>query len=155
MAAPKGHEMWGNPIKPKTYKPEELWDKAIDYFEWCKDNPWLKHEAIKNGQNCGELVKIPCERPYSIGAFCIHANISAQTFFNYADAKGYETYFDVCSRIKEIIDKQHFEGGMVGAYNANIVTRKLGLKEQIDTTTKGESLNKTPIFGDNPLDKNV
>ena len=146
MAAPKGHEMWGNPIKPKTYKPEELWDKAIEYFEWCKDNPWLKHEAIKNGQNCGELVKIPCERPYSIGAFCIHANISAQTFFNYADAKGYETYFDVCSRIKEIIDKQHFEGGMVGAYNANIVTRKLGLKEQIDTTTKGESINTTPLI---------
>jgi len=27
--------------------------------------------------------------------------------------------------------------------------------QQIDTTTKGESINKTPIFGDNPLDKNV
>lgn len=144
MPAPKGHKMWGNPIKPKTYTPEELWNKAVEYFEWCEENPWLKHEAIKSGQNCGELVQVPCERPYSIGAFCVFANISQVTFLNYATKEGYETYFTICSHIKEIIDKQHFEGGMIGAYNANIVTRKLGLKEQIDTTTKGESINTNP-----------
>ena len=153
MPAPKGHEMWGNPIKPKTYTPEEFWDKAVEYFEWCKANPWLKHEAIKSGQNCGELVQVPCERPYSIGGLCVFANISQVTFLNYSTKEGYETYFTICSHIKDIIDKQHFEGGMIGAYNANIVTRKLGLKENIDTTTNGKEITQPQQMSDELISK--
>jgi hypothetical protein len=58
-------------------------------------------------------------------------NIDTQTFYNYASGKKeYETYFDICTRIRNIIDSQHFEGGMAGTFNAGIVTRKLGLAEK-------------------------
>ena len=106
----------------------------------------MKKEAIKSGHNCGELVEVPCDRPYSVEGLCIHLNISVDTFENYSKKIGYETFFGVCSHIKLIIDNKYFEGGMIGAYNSNIVTRKLGLKEQIDTTTKGESINTTPLI---------
>ena len=153
MAAPKGHEIWGNPIKPKTYKPDEFWLKAVEYFEWCKVNPWMKQEAIKSGQNCGGLVNVPCERPYSIGALCVYANISEDTFENYSKKEGYETYFGICKHIKLVIDKQHFEGGMIGAYNSNIVTRKLGLKENIDTTTNGKDIQPITQMSDELINK--
>lgn len=96
---------------------------------------------------------MPCERPYSIGGLCVFANISQVTFLNYSTKEGYETYFTICSHIKDIIDKQHFEGGMIGAYNANIVTRKLGLKENIDTTTNGKEITQPQQMSDELISK--
>ena len=138
--------MWGNPVKPKKYTPMQLWKEACNYFNWCDNNPWMmieqskqpqrlptnydkaKHGNIKNFLN--QTVKLPHQRPYSIERLCNFLNISFQTFENYSKTEGYETYFEVSARIRQIIDAQHFEGGMVGAFNANIVTRKLGLAEK-------------------------
>ena len=128
MPAPKGHKRWGNPMNVKKLTPEELWEGACNYFEWCDKNPWLKNEF---NAKVGEIVSVPTQKPYSIEGLCIYLDISSVTFLNYSTKEGYETYFSICTRIKEIIDNQHFEGGMVGAFNANIVTRKLGLKENL------------------------
>lgn len=149
--APKGHPLWGNPLNPKKYTPEELWEKALDYFKWADENPWVMIEQSKMPQRISEkmalgmkpsmvksflkqTVELPHQRPYSIEALCLHINISRETFDNYSKEKGYETYFDICRAIRDIIDRQHLEGGMVGAFNANIVTRKLGLQEKIQST---------------------
>lgn len=149
MPAPKGHERWGNPLNPKKYTPEELWNGALDYFKWADENPWMKIEQSKMPQRLSptmakemksslikkflsQVVEIPTQRPYTIEALCLHLNITRETFDNYSKEKGYETYFDICRAIRDIIDNNHLEGGMVGAFNANIVTRKLGLKEQSD-----------------------
>lgn len=143
MPAPKGHELWGNPLKPKSYTPQEFWDKACEYFEWCKKHPWVKREQKKGNTSfnvkgdfkasakaLSGIVEIPVERPYSIEGFCIYAGINKQTFYNYAKKEGYETYFDICAYIQQVIDTQHFEGGMTGAFDAGIVARKLGLAEK-------------------------
>lgn len=150
MPAPKGHPLWGNPRKPKKYTPDKLWIGAVGYFEWCDKNPIMileqsklpqrlpanydkkKHGAIKNFTQ--QIVKLPHQRAYSIEGLCNYLNMSVQTFDNYSKDKKYQTYFGVCSRVRQIIDSQHFEGGMVGLFNANIVTRKLGLQEKIQTS---------------------
>lgn len=128
MPAPKGHPLWGNPLNPKKFKtPEELWEKAIEFFEWCNVNPWMKKEAIKSGDKAGELIDIPIQKPYTIEGFCIFANMTFQSFSNYSNGIGYETFFEVAARIREIVRTQKFEGATVGAYNANIIARDLGL----------------------------
>ena len=144
--APKGHILWGNPRKPKKYTPEKLWDKFLEYKEWADNNPIMVieqskmpqrlpnnydktiHGSIKNFTQ--QTIKLPHPRAYSIEMFSVFANMSDETFLNYEKKEGYETYFGICKRIRKIIDSQHFEGGMAGVFNANIVTRKLGLKEQ-------------------------
>lgn len=156
MAPRKGHPMWGNPLKPKKYTPIELWDKAIEYFAWCDKNPIQiveqakmpqrlpsnydkkVHGSIKNFTQ--QLVKLPMQRAYSIEGFTNFANICFNTFANYQSDdynKKDETYLKVCLRIRKIIDDQHFTGGMAGTFNANIVTRKLGLadKKEMDIKT--------------------
>lgn len=150
MAAPKGHAKWGNPIKPKSYLPEELWIGAMAYFDWCDSHPWKRKEPIKSGEKVGKIINIPTQRPYSIEGLCNHLDISVETFNNYSKASGYETYFGVCSRIRQTIDNQHFEGGMVGSFNANIVTRKLGLADKRELT--GKDGNPIEIVSD-PLQK--
>ena len=143
MPAPKGHKLWGNPCKPKLYQPDELWDKAVEYFEWCDSTPWYRNEF---NAKVGDIIEIPTQRPYSIEAFCIFANMTADTFNNYSKKEGYETYFGVCSHIRKIIDSQHFEGGMVGAFNANIVTRKLGLAEKVENENNNNLSGSVTVF---------
>jgi hypothetical protein len=153
MPAPKGHPLWGNPLNHKKLTPEELWTGACEYFDWCNENPWRKQDFIKGGDSAGQIVELKTVRPYSISGLCIYLNISMDTFENYAKKDGYETYFGICSHIKHIIDTQHFEGGMVGTFNANIVTRKLGLAEKTDITSDGKPLQRTVIkWGDKELE---
>jgi len=146
MPAPKGHPLWGNPLNPKKYTPQELWNKFIEYKEWNSNNPIMVVEQSKMPQRIpanykgslkkflNQIIYLPHERALSIWRFCIFANITQETFDNYSKSKGYETFFEICKRIREEIDAQHFEGGMSGTFNANIVTRKLGLQEKIQST---------------------
>lgn len=148
MAAPKGHPLWGNPCKPKKYTPEQYWKGACDYFEWCDENPIIVVEQSKMPQRLDaslaktlkpsqikgfmkQTIELPHQRAYSIEGLCIFLNIDMQTYYNYAsNSETYKTYFDISTRIKNIIDNQHFIGGMAGTFNAGIVTRKLGLAEK-------------------------
>lgn len=149
--APKGHAKWGNPLKPKKYTPEQLWDGACNYFEWVDKHPWKKIEQKKGStvisaksdvklsrKAIAGFIAIPTQRPYTIEGLCNFLDINLQTFINYSERENYETHFDVCARIRQIIDTQHFEGGMVGAFNSNIVTRKLGLVEKQEIQNKGD-----------------
>jgi len=162
-AAPKGHKMWGNPCNQKAYTPELFWKCACNYFEWSDNNPLRKVEQSKQPQKLPtnfdkkkhgsiknflkQTIDLPFTRAYSIEALCNHLDISKQTFLNYESKEGYETYFDVCLRIRQIIDAQHFEGGMANIFNSNITMRKLGLADKQELTGKdGKDLVTTMTF---------
>lgn len=148
MGAPKGHKKWGNPINPKKYTAEELWEVACKYFDWAEKSSIKMAEPIKSGLGAGTMINVPHRRPLSIERLCIYADINTQTFYNYEKIKDDKTYLDVCTRIRQIIDDNQFEGGMVGQFNANIVTRKLGLvdKQDIKTTSQQDEFLKKFLY---------
>lgn len=137
MAAPEGNEYWklADWGKPKSYEPIPLWQKFIAYHDWSTSSPWYKNEAIKSGDSAGQLIKIPTERPLTIKGFCIYAEIASQTFYNYEKD---EAYIEIITRIREIIYTQKFEGAVVGAFNANIIARDLGLVDKKEEKVTGE-----------------
>ena len=154
MGAPKGNKYWefrdkhGRGFK---YTPDNLWDEAVKYFEWISLKVWNKKDPIKSGDMAGTLMDVPTQTPMSIESFCIFADISTETFRNYQSNKEeYKDFFDVTTRIRDIIESNQFEGATVGAYNPNIIARKLGLIDKKDVTTDGKEI-KTPMFGSNPL----
>ena len=127
MAAPKGNTYWQLVKNWKVgadpaYTPEGLWVKAIEYFEWADNNPYTSKAA-----SAGKSVGVSKRRPYTLGAFCIYANICENTFRNYREN---EAYMQVTTRIDQIIYTQKFEGAMIGEFNPNIVARDLGLVEK-------------------------
>ena len=63
-----------------------------------------------------------------------------------------EDFSAVISMVEEIIETQQFEGAAVGAFNANIIARKLGLADKQDITSNGETVHTTVIF-ENPNKK--
>lgn len=151
MAAPKGNNYWefrnkhGRDFK---YTPENLWKEAEAYFVWISAKVWNKKESIKSGDLAGTTMDVPTQTPMSIESFCLFADITTETFRNYeSNNNEYKDFFEVITRIRGIIESNQFEGAVVGAYNPNIIARKLGLadRSQTDITTNGNDISVNPV----------
>lgn len=145
MAAPAGNKFWQNRSKHGREKlfasPELLWNAAEEYFQWCDDNPWLKKELLKSGPDAGKLVDIPTARPYTLTAMLLYMGASEEWWREFKKAN-HDGFLGVITEIEQVIYSQKFEGAAVGAFNANIIARDLGLKEksEVDHTSKGEQI---------------
>lgn len=118
--------------QPKAYTPEEFEKKIYEYKDHCRANPWRKKVWVgKDGREEYEET----ERPMTIEGFIVFADISFQTWYNYKSAKGYDQYFEIVSRGETLFRSQNLEGGMVGAYNANLVARYNSIKEKTENET--------------------
>lgn len=128
-----------NPLgRPRKYTPEELWETACKYFEWCDDHPWTKYEAIKSGADAGKLIEMPLKIPYTLEGLCFFCGV-AETFLRANRNDG--DFSSVIEEIYKIIETQQFTGASVGAFNSNIIARKLGLVEKTNISTpEGEEL---------------
>lgn len=130
----KGNNFWEyrkKHGKEKKYTPSELWEGFLAYMQWVADNPWLQNQVL---QKVGQIIKVPTERPMTILGFCLHIDIARQTFENYEKESD---YLDIITRIRDTIYTQKFEGAAVGAFNANIIARELGLADKQQTEHSG------------------
>lgn len=151
MAAPKGNQFWklrsrhGRDLLFVT--PELLWEAACEYFNWVDAHPWFKIEQLKTpvietNKETGEkkitaVTKVPTARPYSLSGFCLYAHASENFWKEFRKNENLsEDFLAVIARVEEIISTQQFEGASVGAFNANIISRKLGLSDKQEMTGK-------------------
>jgi len=148
MAAAKGNNYWqfrhkhGRDFK---YTPEDWETESIKYFDYMANKVWNKKEAIKSGELAGTLIDIPTQTPMSIESFCLFMDIDRGTWDNYESNIGnYKDFFNITTRVRAIIESNQFEGATVGAYNPNIIARKLGLIDKQEQTI----IKEQPLFGD-------
>lgn len=145
MPAPIGNEYWKlrkTDGRPKKFRPDELEEKANEYFQWCIDNPL--YEAVLHGKS-GEIMKLPRLRAFTETGLCVFLGISTTSFYSYYVGEESQDYVEVITRIREVIRTQKFEGAAAGFLNANIIARDLGLrdKQDVDHTSGGEPFNVT------------
>lgn len=148
MAAPEGNTYWQNRKKHGRNKkfdtPEELEQAFIEFFEWCDANPWVKKDFVRGGEAAGMIVDLPIQRPYTIQGFQAHYGLG----HNYLDqlekavkdktddtSKGFS---GVLSWARNVCFTNKFEGAAVGAFNANLIARDLGLTDKQDTKFSGD-----------------
>lgn len=142
MAAPINNTFWKNRSthgRDKLFATsEDLLQAAYEYFEWCDDNPWYKVDF--KGKDL-EQVEIPTTRPYTLSGLCLYLGCSQNYFrqFKSSPPENAEDFLTVISRIEQIIETQQFEGATVGAFNANIISRKLGLVDKTAIDVKGKT----------------
>lgn len=122
--------------------PELLWTEACKYFEHTNQRKWIKQDWV--GKD-GTYVERESETPYTKSGLCVFLDVSEWRILS--DLKKVsEDFSRVVSRIEQIIYTQKIEGAAVGAFNANIVARELGLKDSTDHTTDGKPLpSSSPI----------
>ncbi len=99
------------------HDPADMWGEAVEYFE-------------QTNKRSVDGVRAP----FSIPGLCTFLGISTKSFEKYSHLPEYAKFHDVCAKITDIIFVQKFEGAVVGTFNAAIIIRDLGLKDEIKST---------------------
>lgn len=144
MPFEKGNQFWKQRTKHGRDKlfssPQVLFEEACKYFQWCDDNPW--HRVDFRGKDAEE-VQIPTQRPYTWEG--LENYLGIYSLRDYKTNEEYSEFKEVITMIGSIITQNKMEGAMVGAYNANIVARDLGLvdKKQQNLLSNNEPIDMT------------
>lgn len=129
MGAPLGNQFWKLREKNGRNKiftsPEELWEQATEYFEYCDANPLVEIEW--NGKDPIEC-ELPKMRAYTWSGLELYLDIDSLRW--YKTAETHKEYLQVISRIEKILYTQKFEGAAAGMLNQNIIARDLGLVDK-------------------------
>jgi DNA-packaging protein gp3 len=96
-------------------------------WEQVKANPLYTHETVKF-QGEARIVKVPKMRAMTIAGLCLHIGITHETWCQYR--KRDEAFSEVTATIDSIIRTQKFEGAAADLFNANIISRDLGLVDR-------------------------
>lgn len=130
MPAPLGNQFWkarsSHGRKPIFDSPEKLWEAACEYFEWVEANP-ISAPQIFSFQGQSWTDDLPKPRPMTVDGLQIFLDISRSCWEDY---QAREDFVPVTKQIEQIIRDQKFAGASVGLFNANIIARDLGLKDQ-------------------------
>lgn len=112
--------------RPKKYETaEEIWEAALQYFQWVTETPLEASELVKY-QGEAKLSKVPKMRAMTIDGLCLHMGISFQTWTNYRKV---EEFLEVTTRVDAIIREQKFTGAAAELLNPQIIARDLGLRD--------------------------
>lgn len=127
--------------------PEIMWDAAVEYFQWCEDNPFMKAEAkaVSVGNGMGskiEIIEVPVMRPYTLHGLCLFLHVNTAYFrqFKAGLPENEEHFSTIIKEIEETVYNQKFSGAASGFLKENIIARDLGLTDKKDITTGGEKI---------------
>lgn len=120
--------------------PELLWEAALEYFEHTDNRKWEKKDWV--GKDANEVIR-KSDTPYTLSGFCIYCDATRVWWTEFRKAASPD-FLTVIARIEEIMFTQKFEGATVGAFNANIISRDLGLIEKSEMKITEEQ----PLFPD-------
>jgi hypothetical protein len=139
-------ELWEiakGPGQPPCFSsPQEMWDRAVEYFKWCGEHVILEDKIFKTKSGLDDKLEheyIAHKRPMTLAGLHIFLNISEQTWYNY---KKKDEYLGITNSIDRTMYENKFSGASVGQFNANIIARDLGLADKTDLTTNGKDINK-------------
>lgn len=123
--------------------PEELWDAAVEYFEYTDSRKWSKIDYV--GKNA-----TPVSReyvvPYTLEGLCNYLGVNVGYFSDFERSKTYKSdpgFAEVMTRIRQIIITQKKEGATLGFFDPRIVSMELGMAAKHDITSDGKPLAPT------------
>ena len=125
--------------RPLKLSPDQLLQKFQEYVQWCLDNPIVLKTTTTGisaqGTRYGNEIKEEKPRMVSIGGFLISIGETFSWWKNLESGKRKEEFLKVKDLIREFCED--YQKGMAAAnvYNANIISRLLGLadKKQVET----------------------
>jgi len=141
MGAPIGNRFWE--LRSKHGRDtlfasaDDMWEAACEYFQWCEENP-LKEQDFR-GKDATE-VEINKMRPFTMHGLCRYLDCNVE-YFRQFKAKLKEDQIDfarVITRIEETVYDQKFTGAAIGFFNANIISRDLGLIDKKNLAVDGD-----------------
>jgi len=133
--------------REKIFKDPEIFRKAcLEYFQSTDNRKWNRTEF--HGKDAVKCI-VPLETPYTITGLCLFLDVNTRYLEQFEKALDKDDEIDkafstIIAQVRNIIVTQKFEGAAVGAFNASIIQRDLGLvdRKQLDVQTE------QPLFPD-------
>ena len=121
--------------RPRKFKPAELLDEFQNYIQDRMSNPIVEKEEENGyaGRNPSAKTKEKSHpQLLSVADFCVFLGCSRNWWNELPDE-----FLGVKSHISTYIDNFQLKGASIGVFNANIVSRLLGLKDKTEFTGGG------------------
>lgn len=138
MGAPKNNRFWKLRAKhgrDKVFEtPQSLLETAYQFFEDCEQNPLHEEKVFGTGKR----MKVSHQRAFTLAGLCVYAGVNTRYFNDFKEGLKGKTdeqskgFSDVIHYIQDIMFSQKFSGAAVGLFNANIISRDLGLIDKKD-----------------------
>ncbi len=111
--------------------PDVLWQEALNYFNWCEENPLI--EIDYKGKDA-DRVEIPKLRAFTWTGLEFFLGITSLRWYKTSDT--HAEFKDVITRIEQVIYTQKLEGAAAGLLNPAIIARDLGLADRQEHSGK-------------------
>lgn len=133
-----------NPLvgRPLHFTPKQLAEKFGEYVKWCEDNVMVFEEKQKGLQGNGyvdKTTKTFKQRLISVHGFLVFIGKTSRWWGELSNGKHGDKFSVVKTQITEYCEDYQKELAATGHYNANIISRLLGLADKKELT--GESIN--------------
>ena len=133
-----------NPLvgRPLHFTPKQLAEKFAEYVNWCEDNVIEIEERQKGvapGGYVDKTTKNYKQRLISIHGFLVYIGKTARWWGELSNGKQGDKFSVVKAHITEYCEDFQKEMAAAGIFNANIISRLLGLADKKELT--GESIN--------------
>lgn len=130
--------------RPLKYKPDELLEKFQEYVTWAKEHPIPIVKNVKNTTTKGDSYSSDATehkpRLVSIGGFLVFLGAVREWWDSLDRGKRGEEFSRVKSFIRNYCEDYQKEMASAEIFNANIISRLLGLADKKDITSDGEKL---------------
>ena len=133
-----------NPLagRPLHFTPKQLAEKFEEYVRWCEDNV-MEIEENKSGSigmnhSC-ETKTITKQRLISVHGFLVYIGKSKRWWTELSDGKQGDKFSYLKEAVTDYCEDYQKEMAAAGLFNANIISRLLGLADKKELT--GESIN--------------
>lgn len=142
MGAPKGNRFWelrSSHGREKLFTtPELMWAAAVEYFEWCEENPLYESKAFAY-QGDITTATLPKMRAMTLSGLCFYLKCNEAYFRTFKSQlpEGEKDFNTVISEIETVIYNQKFQGAAADLLNANIIARDLGLADKQELNHAG------------------
>lgn len=113
--------------------PEDLFNEALAYFDWCDANPFLEDKVFHTDGNITHA-NAKRIRPYTMFGLFTFCGITQATWEMYKHGKKGDDFRDTTKIIQMCIYDQKFSGAAAGFFNATIMARDLGLADKNEIT---------------------
>lgn len=145
VVAAAGDQIWhmmpifGPGTRTRGYRkiegPDHLWAIAVQYFQWCLNNPIKKHKLITVDGRVQDHYERHV-RAFTQEGFMAFCALSEETVRNWQNPKSNayrEEMIPVLKHIAKVIYDQKFTAAAVGAMNPAFIGKALGLQEHLVT----------------------
>lgn len=139
-----------NPLigRPLSYKPAELAEKFVEYIEWAKNHPIViteTEEGEKMGKTTDIVITKTKPRLVSISGFLVFLGKQWNWWCELDHSKQAAAFLRVKQCVREYCEHYQTEMATIEMFNANIISRLLGLadKREVDAKVSGVTVNVT------------